>query len=201
MRTPMSCEKGRSMRVGVLLLVLAATPALPARAQIDPSMARGPRVADLTSLASLEPLRFLAGSWSGEGSGAPGAGAGRFTFLMQLDGKALVRSSRTAYPATKDRAAAVHEDLMVVYLEPSDRSLAAAYFDNEGHVIRYRGEVAVDGSRVTFTSEAVAAAPRFRLTYTRAPNDTLAISFDIAEPGGHEFKTYVSGFAKRIALR
>lgn len=189
------------MRVGVLLLVLAATPALPARAQIDPSAARGPRVADLTTLPSLEPLRFLVGSWTGEGSGAPGAGTGRFEFLLQLDGKALVRTSRTDYPATKDRPAAVHEDLMVVYLEPAYRTLTAVYFDNEGHAIRYRGEVAADGSRVTFTSAALATEPRYRLVYTRAPNETLAISFEIAPPGSAAFKTFLSGAAKRLALR
>ncbi|MGA2593186.1 MAG: hypothetical protein ABSH32_24995, partial [Bryobacteraceae bacterium] len=85
-------------------------------------------------------LQYLLGDWTGEGSGGPGQGAGSFSFQPDLQGKILVRKNHAEYPATKERAAFVHDDLMIVYREPPDKGLHAIYFDNEQHVIRYEVE-------------------------------------------------------------
>jgi hypothetical protein len=144
------------------------------------------------------PLDSLVGDWVGEGGGGPGQGNGSFSFKPDLQGKVLVRKNRAEYPATKDRAAAVHEDLMVVYREPSDGGLRAIYFDSEGHTIRYEVRGAGDGSEAVFVSGEEAAAPRYRLTYTRVGQDRMKIKFEIAPPGKPgQFVTYIEAGARR----
>jgi hypothetical protein len=51
------------------------------------------------------PWQFLLGRWTAEASGEPGAGKGTFSFALELQGKILVRRSRTDFPATPARAA------------------------------------------------------------------------------------------------
>jgi hypothetical protein len=146
-------------------------------------------------------FRFLIGEWVGEGSGQPGEGTGHFTLSLDLQGKVLVRRNRTAYPAANGRPAFTHEDLMVIYAEPGGKGQRAIYFDNEGHVINYQVTAAA-GSGLTFVSEAMPAAPRFRLTYTKGQNDTVGIKFEIAPPGKPDgFKKYLDGTVHRKAGR
>jgi len=144
--------------------------------------------------------RFLVGDWVGEGSGGPGEGSGFFSFRLELDGKVLVRRNHSEYPAIPGRPATVHDDLMVIYPDERRGGFAAIYFDNEGHVIRYVAELATDGTRIAFLSEAAPATPGFRLIYSKLPSDAVGITFEIAPPGGPGvFKTYLSGRALRKA--
>lgn len=82
--------------------------------------------------------QFLVGEWTGEGVGEPGKGTGGFSFSFDLEKRILVRKGRSDYPATKDRPAYSHRDLMIIYPELSTNATRAIYFDNEGHVIGYR---------------------------------------------------------------
>src|SRR5271157_6659772 len=81
---------------------------------------------------------FLVGEWTWVGGGKPGQGQGISTFQPELDGTVLVRKTHLDYPATKDRAAFGHDDLLYVYHDPQDNSLRAIFFDGEGsrHSIR-----------------------------------------------------------------
>lgn len=143
-------------------------------------------------------LQFLLGDWSGEGSGEPGHGSGSFSFKPDLQGRVLLRKNRAEYPATKERAAFVHDDLMIVYREPPDTGLRAIYFDNEGHVIRYGVECAADGAQCVFLSAPQASAARYRLTYTRVERDRVKIKFEVAPPAHPErFTTYIEAAARR----
>ena len=145
-------------------------------------------------------LHSLIGEWTGVGSGTPGQGSGGFSFKEDLQGKVLVRKNRAEYPATKDRPAFVHDDLMIVYHESADAPAHAIYFDSEGHVIHYGIHASEDGAEIVFESAAEAAAPRYRLTYTRACADQLKIRFEIAPPGhASEYKTYIEAAARRSA--
>lgn len=141
--------------------------------------------------------QFLLGDWVGEGDGTPGQGEGGFTFAPDLQKRVLVRKNFAKYPATKERPAFTHEDLMVVYQEPG-KAARAIYFDNEGHVINYAVEFAKDGNSVTFVSDPSPTAPRFRLTYLKSGSDALGIKFEIAPPGKPDtFSPYINAKAHR----
>src|SRR6516225_7876725 len=106
--------------------------------------------------------RFLVGEWVGEGSGDPGQGSGGFSVAPDLQGKVLIRRNRADYPAGKGKPAFTHEDLMVIYREAGAKNPEAIYFDNEGHVIRYHLSFSEDQKTLTFLSDVLPSAPRFR---------------------------------------
>ncbi len=140
-------------------------------------------------------LSFLVGEWTGTGSGGPGLGVGTFSFEPDLDGQVLVRRAHSEYPATQQRPATVHDDLMIVY---SDQS-KAVYFDNEGHVIHY--DISVDPTTkiATFVSTDPPPSPLFRLTYKPNSGDELDIRFDIAMDGRRtSLKSYLTGTVHRV---
>jgi hypothetical protein len=143
-------------------------------------------------------LEYLLGDWVGEGGGQPGQGTGEFSFHRDLQSRILVRKSYAAYPPTKDRPAFRHDDLMVVYRESESAPPRAIYFDNEGHVIHYSISASADKKTIEFVSEVLPSSPRFRLTYVRTGQDTLALKFEIAPPGKPDsFSTYIESKAKR----
>ena len=87
---------------------------------------------------------------------------------------------------------------MVIYPDPETKKMRATYFDNEGHVIQYATEIAVDQRTITFTSDPAPASPRFRLTYTLTAAGTLKIKFEMAPPGKPDsVYTYLEGLAHR----
>ncbi len=178
--------RSRSLVAALLALTLAlcvVSPAAAAPATPDP-WAR---------------LRFLLGEWSGEGAGSPGAGGGGSTFTLDLEGNILVRRNRADYPATSERAAFSHSDLLVIYPE-RDSTFRAIYRDNEGHIIRYRLAFGDSAGRVAFDSEGPEAAPRFRLTYELKPDGALEVGFETAPPGG-TLKRYVTGTLRRVPAK
>ena len=144
----------------------------------------------LAPAGAWDSLHFLEGEWIGEGSGQPGQGTGGFSLRRELDGKILVRRNRAEYPATKDRPAYLHEDLMVIYPDAK----RAVYFDSEGHVIHYAIEA--DGKSAVFVSEPDPAAPRYRLTYRTTGADTISILFEVSQPG-KDFQKYIEAKARR----
>ncbi len=123
------------------------------------------------------PLEFLIGHWTGQGSGQPGAGAGAFSFALDLQGQILVRKSFAQYPAAGGKPAYRHDDLLIIFREAPSRPLQAVYFDNEGHVIHYSVEAAVN--RAVFTSRGAASEARYR---SARPGE-LSFQFEVAEPG------------------
>lgn len=147
------------------------------------------------SAADWGPLQFLVGDWTGGGGGGPGQGGGDFSFTPDLQGKILVRRSFADYPATKEKPAYRHDDLMIVYRESPTADLRADFYDNEGHVIRYLVQPSSD-KQIVFVTPPGAPGPRFRLTYKSAGPDQLAGKFEIAPPG-KDFATYLEWTARR----
>ncbi|SYZ72118.1 conserved exported hypothetical protein [Candidatus Zixiibacteriota bacterium] len=145
----------------------------------------------------LEQLKFLEGEWIGEGGGQPGQGTGGFSFESDLQGKVLIRKNYAEYPATKEKPAYRHDDLMVISQQPGD-TMRAVYWDNEGHVINYTVHPQPDSGSAVFVSEPSQNSPQFRLTYKMEENDRLAIIFEIAPPGQPEaFSRYIEAAAHR----
>jgi len=149
---------------------------------------------------ALDRLQFLVGEWLGDGSGQPGQGTGGFSMRFELGGKVLIRRNRADYPATPERPAFSHEDLMVTYLDTERDGLRAVYWDNEGHVIHYAVTAPAE-ERAEFVSDAAAPGPRYRLTYVKTAANLLSITFEIAPPGRPDaFKTYIQAKARRAGF-
>jgi hypothetical protein len=156
---------------------------------LSPATAQQP-----SSGGNWKPLAWLIGDWIGSGGGTRGQASGSFSFEPDLQGKILVRRSFAEYPAVADKPAYRHDDLMVVYRE--GRGFKAIYFDNEENVIRYAINVSADGGVVEFVTEATPAAPRFRLTYRKTGETTLAGELETAPPG-KPFATYLEWTAQK----
>jgi len=141
--------------------------------------------------STLDSLKFLEGSWEGKGTGDPGQSIGEFSFGFDLQGKVLIRKSFAEYPATDQRPAFRHDDMMIVYKE-SGKPISAIYFDNEGHVINYTVNFSDNRLSLVFLSDHTSSSPRFRLTYTKINDGSLNIKFEIAPPGKQEeFTVYL----------
>jgi hypothetical protein len=142
--------------------------------------------------APLAQLQFLVGNW--EAVSKPGEPTGSFSFTREVQGQVIVRHNHAAYPAADGRPATTHDDLMVIYQEGT--ALRADYFDNEGHIIRYTAQARA--GQVSFISEVIANAPRYRLSYATLPNGNVTGRFDIAPPGKPDaFTQYLVWEAKR----
>ncbi|HEX5315986.1 MAG TPA: Ig-like domain-containing protein, partial [Candidatus Kapabacteria bacterium] len=141
---------------------------------------------------------FLIGKWIGEGSSDAGQGSGYFTFEKSLEGKALIRKNRADYPATKDRPAFSHEDLMIVYFDAASNQTRAFYTDSEGHVIQYTATWSSDGNTLTFLSDPLPASPRYRLTYFHKKADQMSLTFEIARPGNpDQFQKFIDATVRK----
>lgn len=136
---------------------------------------------------------WLVGTWDGNGSGKPGEGGGWFSLTPDLQQQVLVRKNHSEYPATKDRPAVVHDDLMIVYSDQGN--WRADYWDSEGHIIRYM--VTLTPTKATFVSYRPSGTPGFRLVYELQPDGQVKILFAMAPPGSDEFKEYVGGVVHR----
>ncbi len=170
----------RSLLLAVVLLVA-----------VPSSFAQAPAV-------DWSPLNFLLGDWVGQGSGQPGQGSGGSSFSLDLQKRVMVRKNWAQYPATKDRPAFLHEDLMITYLASEKEPFQAIYFDNEGHVIHYAIQVSADESSFQFLSNASANSPRFRLTYIKTGPNRMNVKFEIAPPGKPDsFSTYITAEIRR----
>lgn len=142
---------------------------------------------------------FLLGDWTWSGGGKPGQATGTSTFKSDMNGTVLLRKVHLDYPATKERAAFAHDDLLYVYHDPQDGSVRAIFFDGEGHVIRYAVTPAPDGNSIQFLSHAAPSGTRCRMTYTRVDPDSVTEKFEIAPPGKpDEFAPYVEFLAKKV---
>src|SRR5438132_13192855 len=122
-----SIMRNVSRAVGVGLLTLTASALAPSQTKND-----------------WEALQYLVGEWVGEGGGSPDEGSGGFSFTSELQGQIVIRKNWAQYPATKDRPAFRHDDLMILYRQ-GDR-VRAEYFDNERHVIRYAVQFSPDAN-------------------------------------------------------
>ena len=121
-----------------------------------------------------------------------------FSFQLELQGKILVRRNHLNFPATPQRPAFTHEDLLVVYREAKTTPNRAIYFDSEGFVIHYTAAFSEQGKVLTFLSDPSPQAPRQKLTYVQNEDGTLKVKFEIAPPGKPEaFVTHVEGIAQR----
>ena len=143
---------------------------------------------------SWEKWSWLIGSWTGEGSGQPGAGGGTFTFKTDLGEKILIRNSHSEYPASGNKPMVIHNDLMIIYPDYMGNPLKAIYFDNEGHTINY--SITYADKSIALTSDKIPNVPIFRLTYILLENGIVNTKFEMSQDG-EKFSTYIEGKSKK----
>ncbi|HET6984404.1 MAG TPA: hypothetical protein VFI53_19830 [Myxococcaceae bacterium] len=164
-----------------MLLFLGAAPSARAEEAKDPLAVAAP----------------LVGRWEADPDPKSPGATGWTVFERAAQGRALLRKNHAQYPATKERPASTHDDVMLLFSE--NGQLRAEYVDNEGHVIRYQVQ-SPSASTLVFLSEAGAPGPRFRLTYSWPSKDRLDLTFEIAPPGpASEFKPYIQARLHRTA--
>lgn len=138
---------------------------------------------------------WLIGEWKGEGSGQPGQGGGTFSFMPDLNDQILVRKSHSEYPASGNRPAIIHDDLMIVSLDGTGNPSKAIYFDNEGHTINYT--ITYAPNSVVLQSDKISNVPVFRLTYSLLDNQMVNTKFEMSQDG-EKFMTYIEGKSIRM---
>ena len=138
---------------------------------------------------------WLMGEWKGEGNGQPGQGGGIFSFKPDLNDKILIRKSHSEYPASGNRPATIHDDLMIVSLDQSGNASKAIYFDNEGHTINY--SITYSDQTIVMLSDQIPNVPIFRLTYSLLDNTTVNTKFEMSQDGV-KFMTYIEGKSTKV---
>lgn len=148
--------------------------------------------------ANWDNWNFLLGKWVGEGSGDVGQGSGYSIFEKSLNGKVIIRKNRADYPASKDRPAYSHDDLMIIYFDPASKQPHAFYTDSEGHVIQYAASLSSDDKTLTFVSDPSPSSPRYRLSYVRTKPDAMLLKFEIAPPGNpDQFQKFIEATLRK----
>jgi hypothetical protein len=149
----------------------------------------------------LEGLSYLVGQWRDESrKGEPGTSTGGGeTWRLALDGQILLREAWCDFPAATDRPAFRHEDLLVVYVD-TDSEVHGIFWDNQGHLIRYRDVQAdPDDLGVGFVSDPSTPGPRQWLQYRFDKPDHLAAVFSLHPPGAPGFTPYLEWTSIRVA--
>jgi hypothetical protein len=148
---------------------------------------------------NMDSLKFLIGKWTGEsGGGEPGTASGYFTFESALQGKALIRKNHAKYAAIGDSPAVLHDDLMILYVEPGTKQIKAFYTDTEDNVINYQVSVSSDGKTVVFLSEPKASGAGYRLTYAMTERGVMLLTFEVTADG-KQFQKFVEGKVRKSA--
>jgi hypothetical protein len=167
---------------------------------ISPVAITNVRISDQQSTEpDWQPWEFLRGKWIGEGAAEVGQGSGYFTFQPDLQNKAWIRRNHSEYPATKERPKYLHDDVMIVYFDPSLQQTRAFYYDSEQHVIQYTVSFPGDHKILTFLSDKQEGAPRFRLTYIRTGAEQMSLTLEMSDPTKpDEFRKIVDGKVQKV---
>jgi len=139
-------------------------------------------------------LRFLEGTWTGQGDGMSGVSAVTQTYAFILGSQFLEMRTRSEFkPQEKNTEGEIHEDRGVFSYDGTRKLFVLRSFYVEGFVNRYvLEEISTDGRTLTFVTEAVENAPpgtKAKLVFIWDGKTGLEQSFHVAFPG-REFSCY-----------
>jgi hypothetical protein len=152
--------------------------------------------APATSSATWDRLRFLLGTWearTGSVGTAQAQVSGAYTFRLDLDGHAIVRTSTDDTCSGPQPFDCKHHDLLTLYRDdthPDSATVLALYLDSEGHVIDYAVSTPDPGTAIFTSRNAAPNAPGFRLVY-HLDGKVMTGKFQFAAPGTTGYKSYL----------
>jgi hypothetical protein len=106
-------------------------------------------------------LRFLEGTWTGQGDGMSGTSSVTQEYSFILSGRFLQMKTRAVFePQPKNPQGEIHADLGIFSFDQERRLFVLRGFYVEGFVNQYRLDMASeDGSRLAFVTEQIENAP------------------------------------------
>ncbi len=133
-------------------------------------------------------LRFLEGTWTGQGDGMSGVSNVTQTYAFILGSKFMEMRTRSEFkPQEKNPKGEIHEDLGLFSYDGARKTFVLRSFYVEGFVNRYvLEEISTDGRTLTFVTEAVENAPpgtKAKLVFIWDGKRVLEQSFFVAFPG------------------
>lgn len=148
------------------------------------------------------PLRFLIGSWEGQGVGQPGMGEYERTYRLVLNKRFIEVKNKSVYPSSEKKPKGeVHEDWGFFSYDKGRRTFVLRQFHVEGFVNQYKlDSISTDGRTIVFTSEAIENIPRgwrARETYDILDSNRVRETFELAEPN-KEFELYTRVELNRV---
>jgi len=156
-----------------------------------------------TEAATFDPwsqLRFLLGTWEGEGQGRPGTSVVSWTFDLALGGRYLQMRGTSAYePQPASPTGERHEEVSFFSWDRRRMAVVWRQFNAEGFVNQFVLE-REEGEELTFVTEAIEGLPpgfRARQVLRRAGPDDLVTRFAIAAPG-KDFEAYSENRLRRV---
>jgi hypothetical protein len=146
---------------------------------------------------SFAALQLFVGNWEAEST--PNVTVARTDFMLELQGKALVRHNHAEYPAANGKPAYTHDDLLVVYREVKPVATKGLYLDNEGYYARYTVTSSAPG-QATFVSDVIRGFPRYRTSYSLLPDGRLSTTIEVSPAGkASAFAPFLQWMSKRAA--
>ncbi len=132
-------------------------------------------------------LRFLEGSWEGQGEGFSGTSKVVQSYEFVLGGNFMYMKTRSVFePQEKNQDGEVHEDIGFFSYDKSRKTFVLRSFYIEGFVNTYKlDEMSEDARTLIFVTEAVENAPsgtKARLEFERISDDEMEQRFFVAFP-------------------
>lgn len=148
-----------------------------------------------------KPLRFLVGSWEGQGEGRPGVSTVEREYKFVLQDKFLEAKNKSVYEPQEDNPKGeIHEDWGLFSYDEGRQKLVFRQFHMEGFVNRYvLDSLSANGKILVFTTEAIEnfwPNWRARETYRILNDDEFTETFELAPPDS-DFELYMTNHFKR----
>lgn len=178
----------RHRTVLALVVVLAAGPVTPGRAQSPPTPSPSPTPDPWL------PVRSLLGRWEGDAEGEPGKGRSEREYRLTLNDRFIqVNGTSTYPPQPRNPKGETHEDVGFISYDKNARKLVLRQFHVEGFVNHYvHDSSSEDGRTLVFLTVGIENIPpgwTGRETYRLVSDDEFVETFALAPPG-KDFETY-----------
>lgn len=148
-----------------------------------------------------QPLKFLEGTWEGQGDGMSGVSTVTQEYQFILRGTFLLMKTKSIFkPQEKNPTGEIHEDWGIFSFDQSRKTFVLRGFYVEGFVNQYvLDSVSEDKTVFTFVTEQIENAPpgtKAKLIFKVLNKNEMEESFFVAFPG-QEFSCYSINKLKR----